>query len=165
MRKQAYRGWVQSQDSNLCSLARVCTPAYTFFHLSCNYSLRWWPVFVISPLGHELHEAGTIYFFSLITVSLAPNPVQSWGAASYAPCPVIKRESRMSTQDPSFQSPCNFHHSLKLPGPLEEEHLGIALQKFKCSEKKEAAFELHSFWVLWKMVTYLKCSCPWWHSF
>lgn len=50
----------------------------------------------------------------------------------------------MSTQDTWFQSPSNFHRSLKLPGPLEEEHLEGALQKLKCSEKKEVAFELHS---------------------
>lgn len=136
---KAQRGWVRA------SLDSRAHPYLPHPSVSCNCSYGWWFVSTISPLSAELPECRLylLYFHCYIPSAQLSRKLRlcfqvMYLAQSHS---AIKGQSKMSTQD---QSPCNFHHAVKLP-VLGEEHLGVALQKLKCLKKKQATFELLSF--------------------
>lgn len=127
---EAYRGGVRAWIPERTPAYRTLPPPVTV-HVGEDLrpsSLHW-------PLSSKSAEC--ISFISTAT-TLVPSPVERWSSA-FKVCmylaqrhSVIKRQSKMSTQE---QSPCNFHHALKLP-VLGQEHLGVALQKLKCLKKR-----------------------------
>lgn len=116
----------QGQDSNPCCLA----PEW-------NYSSRWW--LCPSPLHGPWAPWGQRLPTFFTATPPVPSPEEIWGAELCILPKVIhllRGRAGLQPRPTLFWSPCNFHHSLKLPGLLGEEHLGAALQKLKCLEKK-----------------------------
>lgn len=126
-------GGMQRWSESLDSRAHPCLPHSS---TSCNCSCGWGFASIISPLAPEL-QACRMYllYFHCCNPSAQPSrklKLCFQGMYLAQRHSVIKRPSKMSTQE---QSPCNFHHALKLPA-LGKEHLGVALQKLKCLKKR-----------------------------